>query len=125
VRELTRRYVVMRLATDAPFDPADRNAAFVLKPWKDPAALEALVAYRRVCYPELGRDLQAWIEMIGAGPADRGDVGARNEAHAKAARARAVRRPGRRGGPAGTTRRPAKPPARRPGKSTRRGQGRR
>jgi hypothetical protein len=29
---LTRRYVVMPLATEAPFDPGDADGAFVLKP---------------------------------------------------------------------------------------------
>ena len=81
--ELTRRYVVMTLATDAPFDPADTDGVFVLKPWKDPAALRALVAYRDSCYPELARDLDAWIRAIQAGPKVRGDVGARNEPHAR------------------------------------------
>ena len=80
--ELTRRYVVMTLATEAPFDPVDTEGVFVLKPWKDPAALRALAAYRDSCYPELARDLDAWIRAIQAGPKIRGDVGARNEAHA-------------------------------------------
>jgi hypothetical protein len=81
--ELTRRYVVMALATAAPFDPTDRDAAFVLKPWKDPAALRALAAYRDNCYPELARDLGAWIRAIEAGPPTRGDVGRRNEPHVR------------------------------------------
>jgi hypothetical protein len=80
--ELTRRYVVMTLATEAPFDPADTEGVFVLKPWKDPAALRALLAYRDSCYPELARDLDAWIRAIQAGPKVRGGVGARNEPHA-------------------------------------------
>jgi hypothetical protein len=80
--ELTRRYVVMTLATEAPFDPADVEGVFVLKPWKDPAALRALTAYRDACYPELARDLDAWIRAIQAGPKVRGGVGARNEPHA-------------------------------------------
>jgi hypothetical protein len=80
--ELTQRYVVMTLATDAPFDPADIEGVFVLKPWKDPAALRALLAYRDSCYPELARDLDAWIRVIQAGPKVRGDVGTRNEPHA-------------------------------------------
>ena len=79
--ELTRRYVVMPLATDAPFDPNDADSVFVLKPWKDPAALRALLAYRDSCYPELARDLDAWIRAIQAGPRVRGGVGLRNEAH--------------------------------------------
>ena len=78
---LTRRYVVMTLATEAPFDPADADAAFPLKPWKDPAALRALRTYRDNCFPELRRDLDAWIRAIEAGPVVRGDVGRRNEAH--------------------------------------------
>jgi len=78
---LTRRYVVMTLATEAPFDPRDPDGAFVLKPWKDPAALRALRAYRDNCFPELRRDLDAWIRAIEAGPALRGDVGRRNERH--------------------------------------------
>jgi len=79
--ELTRRYVVMTMAAVAPFDRADRDAPFVLKPWKDPAALIALKAYRRACYPELARELDEWIRAIEAGPLLRGDVGLRNETH--------------------------------------------
>src|SRR6185436_9211780 len=79
--ELTRRYVVMTLATEAPFDPVDTEGVFVLKPWKDPAALRALLAYRDSCYPELARDLDAWIRAIQAGPRVRGGVGLRNETH--------------------------------------------
>jgi hypothetical protein len=89
--ELTRRYVVMTMATEAPFDPSDPEGVFVLKPWKDPAALRALAAYRENCYPELGRDLEAWIRVIEAGPIVRGDVGKRNEAHVKGNGARASR----------------------------------
>ena len=79
---LTRRYVVMPLATEAPFDAADADGAFVLKPWKDPAALRALRAYRDHCFPELQRDLDAWIRAIESGPTVRGDVGRRNEPYA-------------------------------------------
>jgi hypothetical protein len=79
--ELTRRYIVMQMATEGPFDLQDLDAPFVLKPWKDPAALKALAAYRDHCYPELAAELSAWIAAIGAGPVPRGDVGARNEAH--------------------------------------------
>ena len=81
---LTRRYVVMTLATEAWFDPRDPEGTFVLKPWKDPAALRALRAYRDNCFPELRRDLDAWIRAIEAGPALRGDVGRRNERHLRA-----------------------------------------
>ena len=81
--ELTRRYVVMAMATEAPFDPLDPEGVFVLRPWKDPAALRALRAYRDNCYPELGRDLDAWIRAIEVGPTVRGDVGRRNEPHLK------------------------------------------
>ena len=81
--ELTRRYVVMALATPAAFDPADHDGVFVLKPWKDPAALRALATYRDHCYPELARDLDAWIRAIQAGPTVRGDVGRRNEPHTR------------------------------------------
>jgi hypothetical protein len=87
--ELTRRYVVMTLATEAPFDPADPDGVFVLKPWKDPAALRALLAYRDSCYPELARDLDAWIRAIQSGPKVRGDVGTRNEPHASKGHAKA------------------------------------
>src|SRR2546426_2019123 len=90
--ELTRRYVVMALATAAPFDPGDRDGVFVLKPWKDPSALRALAAYRDCCYPELGRELDDWIRTIESGPTIRGDVGRRNEPYAKRAAA-AARRP--------------------------------
>lgn len=79
--ELMRRYVVMPLATPAPFDRCDPDGAFVLKPWKDPAALRALQTYRDNCYPELRRDLAAWISVIEAGSVVRGDVGRRNEPH--------------------------------------------
>jgi hypothetical protein len=88
---LTRRYVVMPLATDAPFDPRDPDGAFVLKPWKDPAALSALRAYRDNCFPELRRDLVAWIRIIAAGPTLRGDVGKKNERFVQAARPAARR----------------------------------
>jgi hypothetical protein len=81
---LTRRYVVMTLATEAPFDPGDADGVFPLKPWKDPAALRALRTYRDNCFPELRRDLDAWIQVIEAGPAIRGDVGRRNEPHLQA-----------------------------------------
>ena len=60
--ELTRRYIVMAMATEAPFDVHDPEAPFVLKPWKDPAALRALEAYRDHCYPELAGDLTGWIQ---------------------------------------------------------------
>ena len=79
--ELTKRYIVMTMATEAPFDVADTDGVFVLKPWKDPAALRALMAYRDNCYPELGRDLDAWIRAIASGAVVRGDVGQRNEPH--------------------------------------------
>ena len=81
---LTRRYLVMPLATEAPFDARDPDGAFVLKPWKDPAALRALRAYRDNCFPELRRDLDVWIRAIEAGPTVRGDVGRRNERHVHA-----------------------------------------
>ncbi|MFQ5827667.1 MAG: hypothetical protein ACE5JD_00730 [Candidatus Methylomirabilia bacterium] len=87
--ELTRRYIVMAMATEAPFDQTDPDGAFVLKPWKDPAALRALEAYRDSCYRELGRDLDAWIRSIKTGPVLRGGVGKRNEPFVKAARAAA------------------------------------
>lgn len=109
--ELTRRYVVMTMAAEAPFDPSDPDAVFVLKPWKDPAALRALAVYRDNCYPELGRDIEAWIRVIAAGPVVRGDVGRRNEPHVKAAdgpRARpASPRPARPRRAAARSRRPA------------------
>lgn len=107
--ELTRRYVVMTMATEAPFDARDPEGVFVLKPWKDPAALRALAAYRDNCYPELARDLAAWMEAIEGGPVVRGDVGRRNEPHV-----RPVRRPD-----ASTSRDggvPARPPGRGGGK---------
>ncbi|HEV8441654.1 MAG TPA: hypothetical protein VGT40_26505 [Methylomirabilota bacterium] len=95
--ELTRRYIVMAMATEGPFDRKDVEAAFVLKPWKDPAALRALEAYRAHCYPELAEELDDWIKTIASGPAVRGGVGERNERHlaatAKAAPAKASQRP--------------------------------
>lgn len=81
--ELTRRYVVMAMASEAPFDPSDPDGVFVLKPWKDPAALRALRAYRDNCYPELSQDLESWIVAIESGPVIRGDVGRRNEPHVR------------------------------------------
>ena len=77
--ELTRRYIVMQMAAEGPFDIRDVDAPFVLKPWKDPAALRALEAYRDHCYEELARELDQWIAAIATGPRLRGDVGARNE----------------------------------------------
>ena len=82
--ELTRRYVVMTMASEVPFDPNDPDGVFVLKPWKDPAALRAVQAYRDNCYPELARDLDTWITTIVAGPSMRGDVGRRNDPHLRA-----------------------------------------
>ena len=80
--ELTRRYIVMAMATEAPFDVHDPEAPFVLKPWKDEAALRALEAYRDQCYPELAADLTGWIQAIRSGARIRGGVGARNDAYA-------------------------------------------
>jgi len=77
--ELTRRYIVMQMATEGPFDIRDVDAPFVLKPWKDPAALHALRTYRDHCYEELARELGEWIRAVEAGPQIRGGVGARNE----------------------------------------------
>ena len=100
--ELTRRYIVMAMATEAPFDVHDPEAPFVLKPWKDAAALRALEAYRDHCYPELAADITGWIQTIRSGPRIRGGVGARNDAHATAPR---------------STPRGAAPAARRPAKA--------
>lgn len=94
--ELTRRYVVMTMAAEAPFDPSDPDGVFVLKPWKDPAALRALEVYRDNCYPELGQDLDAWIRAIASGPIVRGDVGRRNEAHVRNAEGGTAGSPARR-----------------------------
>ena len=77
--ELTRRYIVMQMAAEGPFDISDPDAPFVLKPWKDPAALQALIVYREHCYPELAQELDQWIKAIAAGPKVRGGVGSRNE----------------------------------------------
>jgi hypothetical protein len=79
--ELTRRYIVTTMGIEGPFDPTDPDAPFVLKPWKDPAALLALEAYRGACYPELAAELSAWIRTIRSGAAAPGSVGARNAAH--------------------------------------------
>jgi len=91
--ELTKRYIVMTLATEAPFDLTDPDGVFVLKPWKDPAGLRALEAYRDNCYPELARELDAWIRTIKAGPVVRGGVGKRNEPFVKAVRPPAPAKP--------------------------------
>jgi hypothetical protein len=114
---LTRRYVVATLATEAPFDPGDPDGAFVLKPWKDPAALRALRAYRDNCFPELQRDLDAWIRAIEAGPAVRGDVGRRNEPHLQRA---ATPRPARAARPRRAAPKAARPTAKKPSKKRRR-----
>ena len=84
--ELTRRYIVMQMAAEGPFDLKDPDAPFVLKPWKDPAALQALIVYREHCYPELAQELDQWIMAITAGPKIRGGVGSRNELTAPARR---------------------------------------
>jgi hypothetical protein len=90
MRELTRRYIVMTMATEGPFDTKDPDTPFVLKPWKDPAALRALETYCAHCYPELGEELAVWIDEISSGPTVRGGVGERNEQHIAAkARSRA------------------------------------
>lgn len=93
--ELTRRYIVMTMSAEGPFDLEDAEAPFVLKPWKDPAALRALETYRAHCYPELAEELDRWIAMIREGPVVRGGVGARNEQYLAAHRgpASAERRP--------------------------------
>jgi hypothetical protein len=88
--ELTRRYIVMQMAAEGPFDIADPDAPFVLKPWKDPAALQALIVYREHCYPELAQELDRWIMAIVAGPKIRGGVGSRNELTVPARRKPAV-----------------------------------
>jgi len=82
--ELTRRYIVMQMAAEGPFDIADPDAPFVLKPWKDPVALQALIVYRQHCYPELAMELDEWIRAITGGPKIRGGVGSRNELTAAA-----------------------------------------
>ena len=86
--ELTRRYVVMAMAAEGPFDTSDPEAPFVLKPWKDPAALHALEAYASRCYPDLAREIEAWIRVIRSGPKRRGGIGTRNEPYAQRAVAR-------------------------------------
>lgn len=96
MRELTRRYVVMTMATEGPFDMKDPEAPFVLKPWKDPAALRALEAYRDHCYTELAAELGEWLKAIGSGPVVRGGVGARNEQHMEAQKPKQPAKPRRR-----------------------------
>ncbi len=97
--ELTKRYIVMAMATEAPFDLNDPDGAFVLKPWKDPAALRALETYRNNCYAELARDLDAWIQAVKAGPVVRGDVGRRNEPFVKPERPTPAAKPSARAKP--------------------------
>src|ERR1700675_3625664 len=104
---LMRWFGVMAMATEAPFDLADPEAVFVLKPWKDPAALRALRTYGENCYPELASYLEGWIRAIEGGAVVRGDVGRRNEAHLRpAAVPRGARRrvDGPRSRPHGSTR---------------------
>ena len=115
--ELTRRYIVMAMATEAPFDVHDPEAPFVLKPWKDPAALRALEIYRDHCYPELAGDLTRWIQAIRTGARIRGGVGARNDAYA------AVRPKARSAAPA--KRRPAKVAKKKIAKKTPKNKGKR
>ena len=120
--ELSRRYIVMQMATEGPFDLRDPDVPFVLKPWKDPAALKALEAYRDHCYPELAAEISAWIAAIGGGPAIRGTVGVRNEVHLASRAPAPSSRPGqllapdpsRSRQPARRARRPAKAPRPRP-----------
>jgi len=90
--ELTRRYIVMSMATEGPFDVKDLEAPFVLKPWKDPSALVALRAYRDACYPELAAELSRWIDEISAGSSAFGGVGRRN-AEYQSARAKLTAKP--------------------------------
>lgn len=96
--ELTRRYLVMPIATEIPLDLRDPEAAFVLKPWKDPAALRALETYRDNCYPELARELGAWIGAVKAGPTVRGGVGKLNDPHLRPAGKKAEPKSRARGG---------------------------
>jgi hypothetical protein len=120
MRELTRRYVVMTMAASAPFDCADRDAPFVLKPWKDPAALAALKTYRDHCYAELARELDEWIAAIEGGPVARGGVGRRNELHLASVgptAGRRARRPATKTRPRGQRTRQT-PSGRRPGRSS-------
>ena len=130
--ELSRRYIVMQMATEGPFDLRDPDVPFVLKPWKDPAALKALEAYRDHCYPELAAEITAWIAAIGGGPAIRGTVGVRNEVHLASRAPAPSARPGQpaRAGappapvsPRGARERPAKAP-RRGGRAVRGASGR-
>jgi hypothetical protein len=108
--ELTRRYIVMTMGTEAPFDLSDPEGHFVLKPWKDPAALRALEAYREHCYEELAEEIARWIDVIASGPPVLGGVGARNEEHM---RARAVAAPA---APRARGARPGRAPRRAAGK---------
>lgn len=118
--ELTKRYIVMTMATEAPFDFADTDGVFVLKPWKDPAALRALMAYRDNCYPELGRDLDEWIRVIASGAVVRGDVGRRNEPHLTVKKDNAGGDGQRRRARKATTRTRARPATRAKARSTKR-----
>jgi hypothetical protein len=93
--ELTRRYIVMQMAAEGPFDITDPDGPFVLKPWKDPAALQALIVYRDHCYPELALELDSWIKAITAGPKIRGGVGSRNELTAPTRRKPAAKAKGK------------------------------
>jgi len=111
--ELTRRYIVMPMSTEGPFDPRDPDAPFVLKPWKDPAALRALEAYRDVCYPELAQDLTVWIAAIRSGSMVRGSVGSRNESHMASRRAPSASRSRPKARPKARSRKPSKKKPRR------------
>lgn len=109
--ELTRRYLIQPIPTEVPMDLMDPDGAFVLKPWKDPAALRALGTYRDNCYPELATELDAWVRAIKAGPVIRGGVGRRNEPHLKKAAAPAVTKPAARPKPKPMRRAPKAKPA--------------
>jgi hypothetical protein len=118
--ELNRRYVVMALGARRRSIRTIPDGVFVLKPWKDPAALRALAAYRDNCYPELARDLAAWIALIERGPVMPRRRGPAQRAARGGRRGRDVptRREGRAGdarhAPASRRRRPGRGPPSRP-----------
>src|SRR5438876_7672416 len=78
--ELTRRYLVMTMATDGPFDMNDPETPFVLKPWKDPASLRARATYREHRYRELAEEVGGWTKEGWGALMSEGQIG---RAHAR------------------------------------------
>jgi len=59
-------------------DPEDVDSPFVLMPRKDPAAFAAMIAYARMCEPQLASEIKNWLNTIAEAPPVFGTQGARN-----------------------------------------------